>query len=823
MVILIPFVRDQVLTALYPQVGVGEGTLAEMTEGGALGGARKRAIPAPVAPAPMATAPAGPPVETPRVANAPLAKGEVQQDQAAQQEQKIEPQRLEYEKRKGGFSSVNVALEQDPRAVIQTGPGVPTWSWSTSRLDWTGPVKHDQTLRLWLVSPGMNRLLTFVRLLLVLLLAVRLLVDGASIGSSRGATAAAAVTLVLLALAGRPASAQDAIPDSDLLEELKNRLDRREACQPECLTTATLHVRLAADTLTFAAEVHAADDAAWALPGPPASWAPAVVRVDGQATGALARLDDGFLYVRLAKGVHRVEAAGPAPRADTLTVQLRDRPRRADADTPGWDVSGMRADGPPDASIQLSRRLRAGERAREEAGGYAPWLEVTRTLTLGLTWRVRTDVRRVSPSGAPIALRVPLLAGEEPTEADLQTEDGVALVSLGRDQTEAGWSSTLPVTEALALKAPEGQPWSEVWRMECGVIWECEAAGLPPVSHQRGGILAPEFRPWPGETLGLKFRHPQAVAGQTVTLQSVRVETTPGDRLTTTSLTVATRASRDEPLVLAIPADAEVQEVTVGGSPRPAKPDQGRLRVTVPAGAQTVVVRWREPHGMGLFRRVPAVGLPVPAVNVETVLHVPENRWLLLARGPSWGPAVLFWGYLLFALVVALGLGLFAESPLGIGAWLLLALGLTQASAVGGLLVAGLFLVLAWRARRPRSTAVMHDLLQLLLVVWILAALAVLYGVIEQGLSLRPDMQVAGAASSNTVLRWYSDRVEGTTPAAGVLSVPLWVYRGLMLAWALWLAASLVRWAGWGWRAMGEGGFWRRLGKETAAPVPPPA
>ena len=28
----------------------------------------------------------------------------------------------------------------------------------------------------------------------------------------------------------------------------------------------------------------------------------------------------------------------------------------------------------------------------------------------------------------------------------------------------------------------------------------------------------------------------------------------------------------------------------------------------------------------------------------------------------------------------------------------------------------------------------------------------------------------------------------------------------------LWLAASLVRAIGWGWRSFGEGGVWRRLG-----------
>ena len=834
LVILVPFVRDQVREALYPQTR-GSETFSELLSSPVA----TRAVPAPMAPpatvVPQLSVIPKENADQPQQPAYPAATdrvgveggvvggvvGGVPDGFAPQEEVKVERSTATRQ----STYSMNIALEQDPRAVVQTGPGVPNWSWSSYGLGWTGPVKSDQTIRLWLVSPGMNRLLTLVRLFLVLLLAVRLLIDGSSLASRPSPTVAAAV-LLLFALAAGPAGAQDAIPDRELREEMKTRLSRLEACQPNCVSTSTLHVRLAGDTLGFEAEIHAADSGAWPLPGPPASWTPASVSVDGQSTSALARLDDGFLYVRVAPGVHRVVASGPVPRADTLTLQLPQRPRRADADTPGWDVAGLRADGPPDGSIQLSRRMRAGERAREESGaGYAPWLEITRTLRIGLTWRVHTAVRRVSPTGTPIALRVPLLAGEAPTEADLQTENGVALVSLARDQTEAGWSSTLTTTDTLNLTAPEGQPWSEVWRIECGVIWQCEIAGIVPVSHQRQGVLAPEVRPWPGESLTLRFRHPTAVPGQTLTLQALRLETTPGERLTTTSLTVTTRASREEALVLTLPGDAEVQEVTVTGRTRPAKPDQGRLRVTVPAGTQTVVAKWREPRGMRFYQRAPTVGLPVPAVNVETILHLPDNRWLLFTRGPSWGPAVLFWGYLVFALVVAFVLGVFTDTPLGIGAWLFLALGLTQTSALGGLIVAGLFIALAWRARHNASSALAHDAIQIVLVLWTVIALAVLYDVVQQGLLFRPDMQVAGAESSNTVLRWYADRVEGATPAAAVISLPLWVYRTLMLAWALWLAASLVRWAGWSWRSLNEGGLWRpfpRRPRKTTAPVSPP-
>jgi hypothetical protein len=81
-------------------------------------------------------------------------------------------------------------------------------------------------------------------------------------------------------------------------------------------------------------------------------------------------------------------------------------------------------------------------------------------------------------------------------------------------------------------------------------------------------------------------------------------------------------------------------------------------------------------------------------------------------------------------------------------------------------------------------------------------------------------MQVAGNGSSDTVLRWYADRVTGETPPAGVLSLPIWIYRVAMLLWALWLAASLVRAIGPAWRAFTEGGAWRPI-PVRRSPLPP--
>jgi hypothetical protein len=341
------------------------------------------------------------------------------------------------------------------------------------------------------------------------------------------------------------------------------------------------------------------------------------------------------------------------------------------------------------------------------------------------------------------------------------------------------------------------------------------------------GVFTSEYRPWPGESLEVALRHPEGVEGQTLTLDSVLLDAAPGTRLERARLAIAARSSREQPLVLRLPKDAELQQVTLDGRDRPARAEAGELRVTVPAGAHAIEVRWQQPRGIGIAYGLPRVGLSVPAVNVTEQLTLPPSRWLLATRGPAWGPAVLFWPYLVFLLAVSVLLGRLPLSPLTSGQWMLLGLGLSQLPSAGALVVVAFVLALAWRAKRPLANEGAFDFVQIVLAVWAVASLGLLYTAIQQGLLFAPDMQVAGNGSTDTVLRWYADRVSGELPGARVFSLPLWVYRVAMLAWALWLAAGLVRGVAWGWRAFGEGGFWRPLPlwrrPATPAAAPPPA
>ena len=121
-------------------------------------------------------------------------------------------------------------------------------------------------------------------------------------------------------------------------------------------------------------------------------------------------------------------------------------------------------------------------------------------------------------------------------------------------------------------------------------------------------------------------------------------------------------------------------------------------------------------------------------------------------------------------------------------------------------------LMFGFRAKHPGDALgfFAFDVRQLALVLWTLVALAILGVSIYQGLLGAPEMQVRGNDSTASSLQWFVDRSESTLPSSWMISVPLLVYRGAMLAWALWIAFALLRWLRWGWASFTTGGLWRK-------------
>lgn len=236
-------------------------------------------------------------------------------------------------------------------------------------------------------------------------------------------------------------------------------------------------------------------------------------------------------------------------------------------------------------------------------------------------------------------------------------------------------------------------------------------------------------------------------------------------------------------------------------------------------GSNSVKVEWETPDGVGLRTAPSAVDLHTSASNVQTVIELPADRWPLFAIGRGIGPAVLYWSELVIFVITALLLGRWAQSPLKTHEWLLLGLGLSTLSWWVLVLVAAWLFAFQWRKRwsgeAPRWR---FNTVQVLLAgLTVLAVGTLVFAGVRQSLLASPDMGVQGSWPGGLTFTWFVDRVESALPQPFVFSVPMWVYRALMFAWALWIVLALLRWIRAAWDAWKTHGIWRGKASVLAA------
>ncbi len=746
-----------------------------------------------------------------------------------------------------GYGSNSVWL--DPNAVVQTGFGVPTWSWSSYELSFDGPVARDHHIDLVLSPPWMTRLFSLLRAVLVLLLLGVVVFlrpqappasdapddskdPGAGTGAGAGTTGAgsgagagstgAAVVLAALTLFGvaSPARAQE-IPSSEILNELRERLTRDPVCE-RCADANHLTVRIDDDTLVIEMEISASETSAYPLPGPTTAWTPESVSLDGRPSNAVIRLSSGFLHARVPAGVHTLRVTGPLGGRDSMTLAFGRAPRSLSVTAEGWEVDGLSAETGAPESIQLRRLLTTAGPEASLRSELPTWLEVERRLDIGVRWTLTSVVRRRSPATAPAVARIPLLPGESVTDSGITVEGGQALVTLGQNATEARWTSTLEPTESVVLTAPDTGRLSEVWVLACSALWHCESEGIAPTESASGVSWEPRFHPWPGESLTLRMTRPRAAEGQSVTIDRASLTVRPGVRLTTSSLALTVRTSVSSPLRVTVPSGADVRSLTVSGSTRPLQREGDEVVIALQPGAHEIAIEWQETRGWEAAYATPRVEVDHALVNAELVVEGSGDRWLLWIAGPAWGPAVLFWPYLIVILAVAFALARRRELPLSALDWCLLLIGLTQIPALAALIVVGWFFALEHRRTSALASAALFDLRQLVIVGYTFIAFALLIWAVQAGLLGDPEMGIEGPESWGTHLRFFVDRSDGAMPTATLFSVPTEVFRVAMFSWALWLTIRLVRrWALWGWTAFAHDGLFRPLGVGAPSPADP--
>jgi hypothetical protein len=714
----------------------------------------------------------------------------------------------------------------DDKAIVATGPGLPRWQWRTISLRWRGPVEQGQQIRLVLLSPRSNLVLAFVRVALLAALLLKGLRGAAPVVPPAAALAAAVAALSSMPFFVRTAAAAD-FPPNDLLKSLEQRLLEPPSCFPSCAASPRLRFEATATSLLLRLEIDAAAQTAVPLPGGAKGWTPSKVLLDGEPAEARSQEADGVLWLPVVAGKHQVILEGPIPPIDTVEIPLPLKPHRVETAVSGWTLSGVREDGVPEDSLRLTRE-REGKSAEAalEPGVLPPFARLERELRLGVSWEIENVVTRLTPPGTAFHLEVPLIAGESVT-GTVRVENGKALVVLGPAVSQVRWRSILKESATIELKAPENQPWTEVWQLDVSPLWHVEPSGIPPILSPPSAHRIREWRPWPGEAVSLAITRPESFPGQTLTIDRSSLDMSPGRRSTDVTLSFELRSSRGGQHVVTLPEEVELQSVAINGTPQPIRQDKRTVTLPIVPGAQTIGLVWRSPHGIGARIHSPDLDLGAPSVNVDTTIHVPADRWTLAVGGGRLGPAVLFWSLLVVVLLVSIALGRIESTPLGAVQWFLLGIGLTQAPIWVAAIVGGWLLALGWRLGSGSSLSDNRfNLLQVVLALWTAAALAGLFISIQHGLLGLPEMQIGGNGSTAQSLRWYHDRAGAQLPKTWVISVPLAVYRLAMLAWALWIAWALLSWLRWGFGAFSAGGLWRasaRAWRLSRKPPTPPS
>jgi len=704
--------------------------------------------------------------------------------------------------------------EMDPNAITQTGPGLPRWEWQRLSLRWKGPVRASQTLNLIMLSPAMNFVLNVLRVLLLSGLAVFLIGGGQWPKWRPGHRAGGPLLLMLLTLFVPDLRAAE-FPTPDMLNELRSRLLAPPDCQPQCADIPRLSVITEPDRLSLDLDVDAVVATGVPLPARTGQWLPSRVELDGQPARSLLRTEDGTLWLGVEPGHHRVTLGGALPTRERIELPLPLRPHRVVVTGHGWRVEGVGDNGVPEVQLRLNREsdLPLTELNPGNEGLPLPaFLEVERTLRLGLEWRVITEVRRLTPADSAVSLNLPVLPGESVLTADLPVREGQVTLNLPAGLSEMRWESTLAKQATLTLTAPATREWTEVWRLDASPIWHVASEGIAVVHHQSPvGRWQPEWRPWPGEQVTLTITRPEGAPGATLTLDASELLLRPGERSTESILTLNLRGSQGGQHKLTLPERAVLQTVTLDGAPQPIRQEGALVTLPIHPGTQTAVLTWLQDSGIETLLRDPVIRPGLPGVNATTRVELGHDRWVLLLGGPRLGPAVLFWSLFATLLLLSYGLSRLPDSPARFWQWALLLIGLSQASLPGGLMVVGWLLGLAWRRKQGADlTARSFRGVQIGLVFLTLAALAVLADAVAEGLLGLPSMQIAGNQSDAYHLNWYLDRSGLELPRPWIVSVPLWVYRALMLAWALWLANTLLNWLRWGWGCFTTGGIWSR-------------
>jgi hypothetical protein len=704
-------------------------------------------------------------------------------------------------------------------ALMQAGSGIPNWQWKSYQIQWSSPVAKDQVFDVIVLSKTTYRLVKILGIFLTLLWLYLILKDVIRYAYTKFQPKAIASVLALFLLIPNYSPNAEAadFPNKDLLDELKVRVTEAPLCAPDCVAINDLRVSIDAKSLTLVMSVHANADTALAIPKSE-FWRPEKLSLGENSNekqiGSLFK-HKGWIYIPVSKGISKITLLGQVAPVDVFQLEFKDEPKHVKIlTTDAWEVVGSQANSLTGNALEFLATLKKQNGNEQLSTRYKtqPFVKVTRELSVDQLWTIRTRVERIAPSSGSINIKVPTLFGENITSAGIFIENEQVEVTIPAGEHAFTWDSTIDRQEVLKLHAKLDQPLIEQWRVIVSPAWHAKLSGLPIILEEQDNddYFTSSFYPYPGESLALTVTRPNAVKGHVLAIDSVNYTIDQGTRTSKLSLSFDYRSTRGGEHVIDLPVNYQLKEIRTDNKLINLQLEDGKLAIPVLPGKHNVNILMRASVSEQLLLSAPEINLNAPVSNITSIIDLSSQRWILWAKGPLLGPAILYWGELLAFILLALLVSRVKFSPLNTLNWIVLGFGLSLSNWGVLMLIALWFAsITASGYRSKEMSRLSYNTSQFLLYALSIVAIVSLLSVVPISLLSSPSMGVEGNYSYGNHLQWFSDKTNGLLPQVSVFSISTIFYKGIMLVWVIWLSFAFLGWIKWAWKALGKLGYWR--------------
>ncbi|NLD93826.1 MAG: hypothetical protein GX639_14310 [Fibrobacter sp.] len=728
-----------------------------------------------------------------------------------------------YQKSMPGVRQQQMLDQYDPGIKIQTGPGEPQWSWNTITFGFNSPVDSRQTISTYILPPLANSIISLVRvcgIFLILWCLWKIVLKNKSFTMIKNQVSRQSGKLLVLPLGLllNPWVTDASIPDASLLRDLESRLIKKELCNGACVTIQKGFLKVDNDIVIMDLVVDASMMVAYQLPGNRQEWFPEKIAINNDKHPPLLSEHNGVTAL-IQKGLNEVHLEGRIQSGRTV-ISFPHNPNNLVFISNKWQVSGIVHGRVPGGALTLEKAERSGHIKEKElpvtAEQALPFVEVQRRITIDKEWTVSTTVNRVAPESDPISLRIPLLPHESVISSMVTDPIGFITVYLTKDQKSFSWHSTLKKTNEIVLEMQRQDKWAETWTLESSSRWHVKTDGILQIKRSADVSDAIQvWKPLPGDRLTIRVQKPEPVDGPTMTIESSRLETVPGRKRSEHKLVLSVLSSQADKLQVEFSSGAQLEKVMVNTVAEIISMNDNKVNIHVNPGKQTIEIAWKTDDILDYITKTPFVRIDAGGANLKINCSIPQDRWLLFTGGPALGPALLFWPMLMVLLIISVILSKLKNLPVTWYHWFLLFAPMSTVDNVGGVFVVAWFIALA--ARSKLTSGKRHfNAIQFGCILLTIAAAVSIGATIPLGLLSSPDMFILGNGSSGHMLNWYEDSFGKILPQGWFISLPVWVYRIVMLLWSVWLILCLTRWISWGWHAFSNGGIWNKRKTKNA-------